>query len=50
MSSHHMRKIWQARRLVLSGHSVADIALITGMSKSTVYSYTKQERAKMKAM
>lgn len=43
-----MRKIHQARRMILSGHPVKHIALILKVSESTIRLYTKSERAKMK--
>ena len=43
-----MKTIWQARRLILEGCSVAQVCEITGMSKSSVTLYTKAERAKVK--
>lgn len=44
-----MKTIWKARDLILQGKTVAEVARLTKMSTSAVYSYTKSERAKMKA-
>lgn len=43
-----MRKIWEARNLILRGYSVTRVCGITGMNASSVYAYTKSERQKMK--
>lgn len=44
-----MKKIWEARSLVLHGYTVAEIASRLKVSESVVYRYTKAERAKVKA-
>lgn len=43
-----MKKIWQARKLVMSGYSVTEIVKVTGMSSSAIYMYTKSERSRVK--
>lgn len=43
-----MRKIWEARDLILRGKSVKQVAEATGMTASSVYTYTKWEREKVK--
>lgn len=43
-----MKKVWQARRLILSGESVKDIATKLSISEGIVRTYTKSERAKIK--
>lgn len=43
-----MKTIWEARRLILDGRTVADVANKTGMTPSAIYAYTKSERAKAK--
>ncbi|MFF2798121.1 hypothetical protein [Lysinibacillus xylanilyticus] len=48
--AHKMKNIWKARHLILAGKTVAEVAKSTGMYTSTIYSYTKQERAKVKEL
>lgn len=43
-----LKKIFEARRLILSGYSVKEISSLLKMSESSVRLYTKAERKRVK--
>lgn len=43
-----MKKVWEARRLIMSGYSAKEVSEYLGMSVSTIRCYTKYEREKVK--